>query len=72
VGVIFLIPIFLQPLSGSGNPARFAPEQMLANSVAAVVPQSGLVTAPLACLLMVAYCAVVLAAAMMLLRARDA
>jgi ABC-2 type transport system permease protein len=72
VGVIFLIPIFLQPLSSSGNPGRFAPEQMLANSVAAVVPQSGQVTAPLACLLMVAYCAVVLAAAMMLLRARDA
>jgi hypothetical protein len=37
-----------------------------------VVPQSGQVTAPLACLLMVAYCAVVLAAARMLLRARDA
>lgn len=72
VGVIFLIPIFLQPLSSSGNPGRFAPEQMLANSVAAVVPQSGQVTAPIACLLMVAYCAVVLAAAMMLLRARDA
>jgi ABC-2 type transport system permease protein len=72
VGVIFLIPIFLQPLSSSGNPGRFAPEQMLANSVAAVVPQSGQVTAPLACLLMVAYCAVVLAAALTLLRARDA
>jgi ABC-2 type transport system permease protein len=72
VGVIFLIPIFLQPLSSSGNPGRFAPEQMLANSVAAVVPQSGQVSAPLACLLMVAYCAVVLSAAMMLLRARDA
>jgi ABC-2 type transport system permease protein len=72
VGVIFLVPIFLQPLSSSGNPGRFAPEQMLANSVAAVVPQSGQVSAPLACLLMVAYCAVVLAAAMMLLRARDA
>jgi ABC-2 type transport system permease protein len=72
VGVIFLIPIFLQPLSSSGNPGRFAPEQMLANSVAAVVPQSGQVSAPLGCLLMVAYCAVVLAVAMMLLRARDA
>ena len=63
-----LVPILLQPLSASGNPARFAPEQILANSVAAVVPQSGQVTRyRSAFLLMVLYCAVVSAAAMMLL-----
>ena len=41
VGLIFLLPVLLQPLKAHGNPGRFAPLQILANSVAAVVRQPG-------------------------------
>src|ERR1700677_1328472 len=41
VGLTFLLPVVLQPLNSHGNPGRFAPEQILANSVAVVVHQSG-------------------------------
>ena len=50
----------LQPLS-HGNPGRFTPMQILANSVAAVVPQPGQLSPAVGFLLMVLYCAVALA-----------
>ena len=72
VGVIFLLPVLLQPLSAHGHPGRFAPEEILSNSVAAVVPQSGQLTSTVGFLLMIVYCAVVLGIATMLLIGRDA
>ncbi len=71
-GVIFLLPTLLQPLNADGNPARFAPESILANSVAAVLPQSGQLSASVGFLLMVVYCAVVLGLGALLLVRRDA
>jgi ABC-2 type transport system permease protein len=72
VGVIFLLPVLLQPLSAHGSPARFAPEEILANSVAAVVPQSGQLAPTTGFLLMVLYCGVALGAGAVLLVRRDA
>jgi hypothetical protein len=72
VGAIFLLPTLLQPLNAYGNPARFTPEAILANSVAAVVPQSSQLSPMVGFLLMVAYCAVVLGVGMLLLNRRDA
>jgi ABC-2 type transport system permease protein len=72
VGVIFLIPLLLQPLHADGNPARFTPEQILANSVAAVVHQSGQVAPLTGFLLMALYCALALGLGTMLLVRRDA
>jgi hypothetical protein len=72
VGVIFLLPVLLQPLQSDGNPGRFTPEQILANSVAAVVPQSGQVSAGFGFALMTLYCAVTLGVAVLVLQRRDA
>jgi ABC-2 type transport system permease protein len=72
VGVIFLLPVLLQSLSTNGSPGRFAPEEILSSSVAAVVPQSGQLTPVVGFLLMVLYTAVVLGIAMRLLIGRDA
>jgi ABC-2 type transport system permease protein len=72
VGLIFVLPILLQPLSAHGNLGRFTPEQILANSVAAVVPQSGQVSPTAGFLLMVLYCAVALGIGLLLLIRRDA
>jgi hypothetical protein len=72
VGIIFLLPTLLQPLSVHGNPARFAPEEILANSVAAVVPQSGQLSPTVGILLMVLYCAAILGTGLLLLIRRDA
>jgi ABC-2 type transport system permease protein len=72
VGVIFLLPTLLQSLNSYGNPARFTPEAILANSVAAVVPQSGQLSPMVGFLLMVVYCAVALGVGMLLLNRRDA
>jgi ABC-2 type transport system permease protein len=72
VGVIFLLPVVLQSLNAHGNPGRFTPEQILANSVAAVVHQSGQVTPIVGFLLMVLYCALALGVGMVLLVRRDA
>ena len=58
VGVTFLLPVLVQHLPGT--PSRFTPVGILANSVSAVVPQSGQVSAPVGFLLMVLYSAVVL------------
>ncbi|HEY3844684.1 MAG TPA: ABC transporter permease subunit [Acidimicrobiales bacterium] len=71
-GVVFLLQAVLQPLNGDGNPARFAPEAILANSVAAVVPQSSQLSAPVGFLVMALYCAVVLGLGAVLLVRRDA
>jgi ABC-2 type transport system permease protein len=72
VGVIFLLPILLQTLNGHGNPVRFTPEHILANSVAAVVHQPGDLSAIVGFLLMVIYCALALGVGMVLLNRRDA
>jgi ABC-2 type transport system permease protein len=72
VGVIFLIPLLLQPLHADGNPARFTPEQILANSVAAVIHQSGQVAPWTGFLLMALYCALALGLGTVLLVRRDA
>ena len=72
VGLTFLLPVVLQPLTPHGNPARFAPEQILANSVATVVPQSGQLSPATGFLWMVFYCASVLVVGTMFLVQRDA
>jgi hypothetical protein len=72
VGVTFLLPVVLQPLQAHGNPGRFAPEQILANSVAAVVHQPEQLSPTAGFLWMVFYCALVLIIANMLLAHRDA
>jgi hypothetical protein len=72
VGVIFLVPALLQPLSAHGNPARFAPEEILSNSVAAVLPQSHQLSPTVGFLFMIGYCVAVLAVAVVLLNRRDA
>jgi len=72
VGITFLLPVVLQPLQAHGNPGRFAPEQILANSVATVVHQSGQLSPATGFLWMVFYCAFVLIIANMLLARRDA
>jgi ABC-2 type transport system permease protein len=70
VGCTLLLPLLLQPLSE--NWSRFAPESILANSVAAVVPQQGQLSATTGFLLMVLYCGAVLALGRALLVRRDA
>ncbi len=70
VGCTLLLPLLLQPLSS--NWSRFAPESILANSVAAVVPQQGQLSAPTGFLMMVLYCGAVLALGRALLVRRDA
>jgi hypothetical protein len=72
VGLTFLLPVVLQPLNGHGNPGRYAPEQILANSVAAVVHQSGQLSPATGFLWMVFYCILVLVVGTMLLAQRDA
>jgi ABC-2 type transport system permease protein len=72
VGSTLLLPVLLQPLAADGNPARFTPEAILANSVAAVVPQSGQLSSTVGFLLMGGYCAVALAVGALLLVRRDA
>jgi ABC-2 type transport system permease protein len=72
VGVTLLLPVLLQPLAADGNPARYTPEDMLANSVATVVPQSGQLSPTTGFLFMVGYCAAILALGAFLLVRRDA
>jgi ABC-2 type transport system permease protein len=72
VGVVFLLPTLLQSLNNFGNPSRFTPDAILANSVAAVVPQSGQLSPTVGFLYMVLYCAVALGVGMVLLNRRDA
>jgi len=70
VGITFLIPLLIHNLPGT--PARYTPVGILANSVSAVVPQTGQVSAPMGFLLMVLYSAVVLGLAAVLITRRDA
>ncbi len=72
VGITFLLPVVLQPLSTHGDPGRFTPEQILANSVAAVVHQSGQLSPATGFLWMVFYCAVTLVVGNLVLARRDA
>jgi ABC-2 type transport system permease protein len=70
VGFTLLLPILLQSLPG--DPSKFAPESILANSVAAVVPQQGQLSATTGFLLMALYTAVVLGVGRAVLVCRDA
>ncbi len=72
VGVTFLMAVVLQPLHAHGDPGRFAPEQMLANSVATVQHQQGQFSPTTAFLWMVVYAAVALVIAGLALAHRDA
>lgn len=69
-GLTFLLPFVLQRLPG--NPARFTPIPIVANSVAAVVRQSNQVPAPVGFALIALYAVVVLAVGTALSIRRDA
>lgn len=70
VGVTFLLPLLLSKVPG--EPAHYTPVVILANSVSAVVPNPGQLTAPVGLALVAAYSAVVLAVAAVLIVRRDA
>jgi hypothetical protein len=72
VGIIFLVPVVLQSLNAHGNPGRFAPESILANSVAAVIRQPDQLSATTGFVFMVLYCALALGIGVALLSRRDA
>jgi ABC-2 type transport system permease protein len=72
VGFTFLLMVVLQPFHQSGNPAKFAPEEILANSVAAVVHQSNQLSPTTGFLWMVFYAAAALVVAGLVLVHRDA
>jgi ABC-2 type transport system permease protein len=72
VGLTFLLSIVLQPLQNHGNPGRFGPIQMLANSVTTTVHVSHTLSPVTACLWMVFYTLVVLTVATILFVRRDA
>jgi hypothetical protein len=70
VGVAYLLPLLLKQLSG--DPQRYAPIQILGNSVAVTVKNPGQVEPVLGLLLMVAYAASVLALGAVVFATRDA
>jgi ABC-2 type transport system permease protein len=70
VGLTFLIPLLMSRLPG--NPARFTPIPILANSVSAVVPQYGQLSAPVGFALTALYATVILAVGAVVLVRRDA
>ncbi len=70
VGVTFLLPLLMRQLSG--NPARYTPVQMLANSVSVTVRNPDQLSPTLGLVLMVAYAAAVLVAGAVLFISRDA
>ena len=72
VGLTFLVAVILQPLAAHGDPGRFAPEQIFANSVADVVHQPGQLAPAVGFLWMVFYGAVTLLVGNLLLTHRDA
>jgi ABC-2 type transport system permease protein len=72
VGLTFLVTVILQPLHNHGNPGRYAPVQMLANSVATVMHSPGELAPTTAFLWMVFYTAVALVIAGLALAHRDA
>jgi hypothetical protein len=69
-GVTLLAPILLHQLSG--DPSKYTPAIIFAQSVAAVVPQSNQVSATIGFVLMVMYSAVALAVGAVVLVKRDA
>jgi ABC-type transport system involved in multi-copper enzyme maturation permease subunit len=69
-GVTFVLPILFNSISH--DIARYAPELIFANAVAAVVPQSNSVSVTIGLVLMLAYCAVALGLGALLLNRRDA
>jgi ABC-2 type transport system permease protein len=69
-GFTMLAPVLLHSISEST--ARYAPELIFANSVAAVVPQSDSFSATIGVVLMLAYCATALGLGAMVLNRRDA
>ncbi len=69
-GFTMLAPVLLHSVSEST--ARYAPELIFANSVAAVVPQSDSFSATIGVVLMLAYCATSLGLGAMVLNRRDA
>jgi ABC-type transport system involved in multi-copper enzyme maturation permease subunit len=70
VGVTFLLPPLLHQLAG--NPARYTPVEILANSVTVTVTNHGQVSPTVGLLLMVAYAAAVLVAGAVMFVSRDA
>ena len=71
VGVTFLLPLLLHQLAG--DPVRYTPVQILANSVSATVTNhNGQVSPTIGLLLMVAYTAAVLLAGAVMFMSRDA
>lgn len=69
-GVTFLVPILFNSISH--NIARFAPELIFANSIAAVDRQSNAVSVTMGVVLMLAYCAAALGLGALLFNRRDA
>lgn len=69
-GITFLIPILLSSISH--GIARFAPELLFANSIAAVDRQPNAVSVTIGVVLMVGYCVVALGLGAVLLHRRDA
>jgi ABC-2 type transport system permease protein len=72
VGIVFLLPVLLQPLNAHGNPGRFGPLSILANSVAAVIRQGGQLSWSTGFLFMALYCAVTLGIGAFVLSRHDA
>jgi hypothetical protein len=69
-GVTFLVPILFNSISH--GIARFAPELIFANSIAAVDRQSNAVSVTIGVVLMLVYCAAALGLGALLLNRRDA
>jgi ABC-2 type transport system permease protein len=69
-GVTFLVPILFDSISH--GVARFAPELIFANSIAAVDRQSNALSATIGTVLMLVYCAAALGLGAFLLQRRDA
>jgi hypothetical protein len=69
-GVTFLVPILFNSISH--GIARFAPELIFANSIAAVDRQPNAFSVTIGVVLMLAYCALALGVGALLLHRRDA
>jgi hypothetical protein len=69
-GVALLAPLLLHTLSG--DPSKYTPAIIFAQSVAAVVPQANSLSATIGFMLMVLYCAGALVVGGVLLAKRDA
>ena len=70
MGCTLLLPVLLHPVAG--NPSRFTPEMIYANSVAAVVPSGDALSSTTGFLLMALYTAVALTVGAALVVRRDA